>query len=1341
MASVEVENVLLHRRSYVTESRLHAYEPRVAYVPVLAHEALWVDSGIIPLSACGSLVGLVQDGALCVENSDAFFDKEGRVVPAACREDGSVVAAVQKRLRIELVRGAFGEYTTQDPDLRHLIHENISIGSSALYRPVVEQVVRGDEYDDVNSSEASAPPLVIVPDHSWKIDYASGILSIIDADPSRKYDTRLYLTGYFYCGRVGLDARVMDPSTDDIPEGVTNRYFTRELFQSLMMEYEPPSGDGVTNGQGVGVHGASTDDLVEGVHNKYLTDASFDVLLHARTLDDLSFTDSTRAVTADVMRNLRLSLGHVPEMQLTPLLNPPAEKTNKLYVEHDAGANTLYFSGIPLTGKDAGDGRTHDARVGRCGSHGACGADMLAGEDMLGVFNGRFHGRTVGVHSGDVIGNVTGFVSDLGNHPIIQAKLLGNGEGHWVGTVNADVVGKFEGHAKIVTGSIDNAYHVTIGTYDATASMHIRATDRHVRLSTETGNVDGADVVLACTPEGRLDVACAAVETDTVHCRHVHVSETLTAGTLNAETVNCVGIVNNFYGIRETGAIVDVTDMSCEAVYASMLSTSRAHVDALDARETSILAASIHTCSVSTLVAHEICTDCIETTRMSVSSLHVNKLAFDRSVFAESADVEFNTLSVASAIVEALSVSSLRVRNIEVEAGTSLTTLTAASVHTDTVHSSTLSVSRIVFDPAAPCVSIPASCIATLSVASLYTMRLETPHISVASCFMDGVSRAAALLAGTVVAGTMSVSGMHAMEMDAHTVKAALVEARVVDAQSCLVLSACVPHLVSTDLQGQSMSSRTLAVTHRTDTHELSVHRAYADAMRVSDLGSTTVSASVVSSHDARFENGRATHMSVGDGVLAHASVCSLVVTEDIRMSGSAVCDSTLSVSSTLSNMASIGALHSDDSRSLFCTAGMLSVAHALCGDVRVHGGLSVGSVYAGGLGVGTASCSMLCAPTALVTGMSVHALYVDASLATPLLSVSNARCDGVISMRMSCSALEADTVHSARARFDVLSVHSIVGIDLQPGVRDGTDAVSAAVVDGLLLSVQALLNETVLSIASMAEMDVLTCSVGRFGALSCADMHTERMLVSSMTGGVLAMDAMSANRATIDSLSVGTLHGFVLQTDLSVTGSITHLSTSAVTSGTLSCAVVYADSIVRRLPHVSDTTSPAVMTTNTGTDFMLFEEEARHCGDLMVEGSLYVTDSIFMGTSPSMNLENVNSIVASSISVGELAVGTLTGIGGGTLGGNLHDFLANVLSVSPHDTFHEGNVHVDGNLLVSGIILTGASNRLAADENSIEVDGSLSLSGSVVVRGIDLLARLETLENEVALLRQRVAA
>eukprot|EP00965_Chrysotila_dentata_P122142 4038014-Pleurochrysis_carterae.AAC.1 len=125
--------------------------------------------------------------------------------------------------------------------------------------------------------------------------------------------------------------------------------------------------------------GASTDDLVEGIHNKYLTDASFDVLLHARTLGDLSFTDATRAAIADVMRNLRLSLGHVPEMELTPLLNPPVEKTNKLYVEHDAGANTLYFSGIPLTGTRAGDDGIHDAHVGSSGSNGACSAGRLAG--------------------------------------------------------------------------------------------------------------------------------------------------------------------------------------------------------------------------------------------------------------------------------------------------------------------------------------------------------------------------------------------------------------------------------------------------------------------------------------------------------------------------------------------------------------------------------------------------------------------------------------------------------------------------------------------------------------------------------------------------------------------------------------------------------------------------------------------------------------------------------------------------------------------------------------------------------------------------------------------------
>ena len=72
---------------------------------------------------------------------------------------------------------------------------------------------------------------------------------------------------------------------------------------------------------------------------------------------------------------------------------------------------------------------------------------------------------------------------------------------------------------------------------------------------------------------------------------------------------------------------------------------------------------------------------------------------------------------------------------------------------------------------------------------------------------------------------------------------------------------------------------------------------------------------------------------------------------------------------------------------------------------------------------------------------------------------------------------------------------------------------------------------------------------------------------------------------------------------------------------------------------------NPAVLTTSTTGD-SLYLKETKHSGDMIVEGSLYVTDTIFMGTQPALRIENVQHIVASSISVGELAVGMLTGIG-----------------------------------------------------------------------------------------------
>eukprot|EP00966_Prymnesium_polylepis_P289932 6697088-Prymnesium_polylepis.2 len=192
------------------------------------------------------------------------------------------------------------------------------------------------------------------------------------------------------------------------------------------------------------------------------------------------------------MSNLNLSIGGVSEVGFNVNIIPPNDTNAKLYVERGtAGQNILYFENQPI-------GATEISSMP---------AIAPQEHDSLGNFTGCFEGPTRGVHTGDVKGNVQGFVSDLSNHPIIEAKILGDGEGHWVGTVNGDLVGKFEGHAKIVTGSIDNASHVTIGTFDSTASFHVKSSDTHVQIA----HTDGSSALIECHAESRLAVSYALV--------------------------------------------------------------------------------------------------------------------------------------------------------------------------------------------------------------------------------------------------------------------------------------------------------------------------------------------------------------------------------------------------------------------------------------------------------------------------------------------------------------------------------------------------------------------------------------------------------------------------------------------------------------------------------------------------------------------------------------------------------------------------------------------------------------------------------------------------------------
>ena len=72
---MQLNNAFLHRKSFVTETRLHALEPFSAVPVVLSHESLWVDSALIPGGEGGDLSGLLADEELVSLFRDAQAHK------------------------------------------------------------------------------------------------------------------------------------------------------------------------------------------------------------------------------------------------------------------------------------------------------------------------------------------------------------------------------------------------------------------------------------------------------------------------------------------------------------------------------------------------------------------------------------------------------------------------------------------------------------------------------------------------------------------------------------------------------------------------------------------------------------------------------------------------------------------------------------------------------------------------------------------------------------------------------------------------------------------------------------------------------------------------------------------------------------------------------------------------------------------------------------------------------------------------------------------------------------------------------------------------------------------
>lgn len=1254
-----MHNAFIHRRSYVTNSALFASEPHTAAPIVLSHESLWVDSQLIP-NTMGSV--LTEEHTVDTSNNDAYFDATGNLVHSPTR-NGRPLAAVQKRVRLELTRGSYSEYTSDSVDLRRLIHRNYTTAHSIA----VETLADGE--------------MTVLAGHMWSVQHMAGLITV---HAGMTPPDRLYVTAYFYCGRVGLDASITNPTTDDIVEGVSNKFFSKELLLSHINDLA--ADDEVTLALSV----SSTDHLVEGVHNHFFTQERFDTALGTKTIDDIAASETSRLVTTETMNNLGLGLGGVTELELVPQTTPPVQTTGKLYVEREGGEDVLFFGDQPLGRAEPGQTRAPAINT------------TATAVDGIGHFTGSFDGQTRGVHTGDVIGNVTGFVSDLGNHPIIETKILGDGEGHWVGTVNADVVGKFEGYAKVVTGSIDNASHVTVGTYDASASLHVQAQDRQFRIS----HTSGESAEINCFPTGDLHISVAEtavvaiprIECDSIKCHSsIHVADVL------ADQINCVGIKNNFYGITEVGRIEDVSEIVAEVGLLSAAEIGRTNTQALSCHNGMIGDASISVAAVHTLVVDTAACESLTSDTLSVANFHVEQLSFDASVFLENPNLIFNTLSASAATLDRLSIGSQTVGNLVVQAGTELDNLTASSITTPTITASSISVAELALNHLElPVLSVQdgyaltamvslshthTAIVDALSAASTATTELRAESLHVQS-ISTGSFLGLDIVTRDLSAAGVTINSLHAIALEANTALATTLSVHALQAD---VLSCATAECRAMDAVHLSVSE---ATADHLGARVLSTSTAYSDTAHANKQSALSIGTLEIFANNAYLQT-----LSSGSLFSDSLSV-SRVVANALSVQG-------LSTDTHTTHMLSVNALHA---RRVENTA--LSVANLTADTARVHA-LSCSS----GIVADNASLSHLSALSLASTSLSVARSYAHTLQSEltqiALLSVSNARLQHGTAATLSCSALKCDDIHAPRARIDVLSVHSLVGVDLASGTSGG--GVSEEFVQNIFLSVNALIS-------------ALSVSATVPNSLSCQLVLADELSSSTLATPIATINTLASEHARIASLSVGTLHGLVLTQELSVTGVASHLSASSLTSSDLSCATIFVDNIVRSLPHASDVANPAVLTTSTTGDFALFEEETKHSGDMIVEGSLYVTDTIFMGTQPALRIENVQHIVASSISVGELAVGMLTGIGEGTLG----SVVSNLLSVSPHDTVHEGNMLVDGNLVVSGVVLTGAHNKLLSETGSFEMAGSLSISGDVITGDVNLTQRLDDIENAI---------
>ena len=1254
----------------MTESSLHHTEPHAAYLNILAHESIWLDSELIPLD----IQPLLENKLLNTSHNNKYFDINGNPITSDTKQNQRV-SSVKKHVRLQVDRGEFGEYFHKD--LRQIIHN---------YSPNYSFVI---EYEQDNN-------LQVFPSHLCNLQAMSGVVTLEKNLPM--FPPSIYVTGYFYCGRVGIDRRIKDPTTDDIEEGVTNKYFTKQL---MMSHLEEALND---NNHNFVLSVADSDALKEGVYNKFFNQINFDNAFNAKSISDLSSSDTNKLVNNESMLNLNLSIGSVPEIGFTVNSFPPNNTSAKLYVERGStGNNILYFEDSPV-GAVADNQSTRSVVL----------PDI---SESHGEFSGNFEGPTRGLHTGDVKGNVQGYVSSLANHPIIEAKILGNGEGHWTGTVNGDVVGKFEGHAKIMTGSVDNASHITVGTFDSSdSSIHIKSSDTHLKFS----NIDGSSTLLQSASDACLLISCSSLQTTTIKCTELNCTSTLIVNDLVTNNFKCSGLVNSFYGIFEAGRIEDVSEIVGDIATLSICNSELLNTVKISCAESLISRVSVSDGFLEHVIATNAELTDVNVNKLSVSDFHVENLSFDHSLFLETPDIVFNTLSVSEITSENISSGNVVIQNLTVESGAIAPNIFSENIHTEEVTTRSLSVSELHF-PNSLSLNISVLSVQNLSAYSTEIFELSVNNIVTNKCTSD--------LTHTIDLEVVNANASHVFtnSLSASSVYCNLVSATVIESLSVSILNCDTTDLSVMNLKCENAEFVTLSSS-----------AIYSENISASHINSEKIDVSSIDVHELSVQ-----------GVTAHRIITEYNTIQ--QLSASSVTLQTTEALSIASEQAEIRNLSSNvhtcqdlsvsSSHTLFSNAANLSVSNTNADWIRsthlstavcntnfctVKQSLScAGSITALHINTPTIHTQLATSDVINTSQLSTHSSYSQLSI-LGLLSVSNATLNNTFSSLISCSKLNCDDISAPRATFDILSVHSIVGVEI---TRGGGGGVTQEFVENGFLSISQSVNDIIdnallsvsQSIQDIDSLNSLSCSFG---------------IIDRLHGNTL-----SVSEIRVSALSVATLHGIVLTQELSVTGLVGHISSSSITTSDLSCGTIFVNNLVRSVPHISDTSNPAVLTTSTLGDFALFSQDSKHSGDMVIEGSLYVTDTIFMGTQPSLNIENVQNMVASSISVGELAVGMLTGIGGGTLGGNITDVVTNLLSVSPHDTIHEGNMQIEGNLVVSGVVLTGAHNKLMHNHGSFDMQGNLSVSGDIFSNRMNLVETVEFLLTKLVGIEQQLTS